>query len=82
MSKQKEIKRIGCGVPLAILIGLAVLGVIIGQVSNLEQGKATPTPDPYRMLSIEVRNTCGACGTNSPIGGWENGGRKVPYPFG
>lgn len=30
----------------------------------------TPTPDPYRVF-IQVRNTCGVCGTNSPIGGWE-----------
>ena len=70
MSEQKEVKRVGCGVPLAVLIGLVILGVIVRQVSNLEQGKPTPTPDPYRVF-IQVRNTCGVCGTNSPIGGWE-----------
>lgn len=70
MSEQKEVKRVGCGVPLAILIGLAVLFVVVGQVNNLGQGRPTPTPNPYRVF-IQVLNTCGACGTNSPIGGWE-----------
>ena len=34
---------------------------------------STPTPDPFASF-IETRNDCGTCGTDAPVGGWENVG--------
>ena len=38
--------------------------------SSASQPTATST-DPFSTFT-EVRNDCGLCGTDSPIGGWEN----------
>lgn len=32
--------------------------------------KPTPTPNPYEVFRT-IRNNCGSCGTDSPVGGWE-----------
>lgn len=60
-----------------IVVLFGILFVInlagVGQTSSpaaTRRPAATRTPNPYTSF-IEVRNNCGACGTSSPVGGWE-----------
>lgn len=71
----------GC---LILIVGLIVLYVLIGVGNNLIDRMSSP--EPTRTTTVrtrtstgtnssglrEVRNDCGACGTNSPVGGWES----------
>lgn len=42
MSEQNQVKRVGCGVPVAIVVGLVVLFAVVGQVRTRAPGKPTP----------------------------------------
>lgn len=48
-----------------LLIALIVLAACAAS-----EPSPTPTPNPYTSF-VTVKNDCGACGTNSPVGGWE-----------
>lgn len=41
-----------------------------GGTPSRTMSQPTRKPDPYVTFTT-VRNECGACGTNSPVGGWE-----------
>lgn len=47
-----------------------VASLLIMAAACASDPKPTPTPNPYEVFTT-VRNSCGACGTNSPEGGWE-----------
>lgn len=65
--KQRDAER-GTLIILA-LVGVAVL---LGIVSVLTRDDAptrtAPTPNPFLTFTT-VRNSCGQCGTSSPVGG-------------
>lgn len=59
------------------LIFLLALTLLVGACRSETVTQTSPpqpttiTTDPFRTF-VEVRNDCGMCGTDSPIGGWEN----------
>jgi D-arabinose 1-dehydrogenase-like Zn-dependent alcohol dehydrogenase len=59
---------------VVIGLGVFVLAVIIcagvSSITNNRRDARSPTPDPYEVF-VTVRNTCGVCGTDSPVGAWE-----------
>lgn len=48
------------------LVVMAVMAAVLLGGSG-DSGGSTNPPDTF----TEVRNTCGLCGTDSPVGGWE-----------
>ena len=52
-------------VALVVLL-FAVMGTAC---STSASNRPASTPDPYEVFTT-VRNDCGICGTNSPVGGW------------
>lgn len=62
---------------LFALLGIVLLVVVVGGLrglTNSSERRLVPTPrsTPNPFVSFTtVRNTCGQCGTSSPVGGWE-----------
>lgn len=61
---------------VVVLMGFVILGGLY-VFSNQEAERlvrsrptARPSSNPFASF-VEVRNDCGACGTDSPVGGWE-----------
>lgn len=62
-----------------LLIVVVLLVVVFGAIRLVQQDDSSrrpvyispATPDQFQVFT-EVRNNCGACGNNSPVGGWEN----------
>lgn len=54
-----------------VLLGLWVVGSFISGLGHNEPtARATPTINPFSVFKT-VHNSCGACGTDEPVGGWE-----------
>lgn len=64
----------GCLVAILLLIGVFALAQLLGRANNPQPSSrqtVVRTVEPAAALR-EVRNSCGACGTDSPVGGWES----------
>lgn len=80
MQPNKSKSRDGFSIPgFLLFIGLVLLlfgALVLISRSDDSRHPAAPRPqatvDPFRVFTT-VRNDCGACGTDSPVGGWENG---------
>jgi hypothetical protein len=74
-------KSSGCLIVILILIAaLVVIGLGNALIDRVSVARSVSTPAVRTRTSTgatgsglrEVRNDCGACGTNSPVGGWES----------
>lgn len=52
-----------------LLVMLLIMSLLLA-ACGASTSRATPTPDPFKTFTT-VRNSCGVCGTDSPVGGWE-----------
>ena len=54
-----------------VLLGLIVVLSLIGKLGGDDPPpQVTRTLDPFSVFRT-VHNSCGACGTDDPVGGWE-----------
>jgi len=69
--KRKEGCSMGAAKVFLVLLGLAVVLSLIGKLGgDGPAAQVTRTPDQFSVF-LTVRNSCGACGTDDPVGGWE-----------